>query len=100
MTSPNQTRCTIVMPEASVSAVNASLGLSIQSAGWRDADGHLYAATSFLMDAEITADNLSDLPVVVFGPDDLPLFSGPGGAARTLWHPRHTPAKPRRFVPL
>lgn len=57
---------TIIAPEELIGAVNAALGLSMQSAGWQDHDGNRYAAASYLSASVIAADDLPDLPVVVF----------------------------------
>ncbi len=66
MTDPTLTRRTIIVPEGMIDAVNRALGLSIQAAGWCDADGHLYAAASYLSETDITDASLPGLPVRVF----------------------------------
>lgn len=67
MTDQAHDRRTIIAPEELIGAVNAALGVSMQSAGWQDHDGNRYAAASYLSADAVTADDLPKLPVVVFG---------------------------------
>ncbi len=66
MTDLTRNRRTIIAPERLIDAVNHALGLSIQTAGWCDTDGHLFAAASFLSETDITDADLPGLPVRVF----------------------------------
>ena len=66
MTNKAHDRRTIIAPEELIGAVNAALGVSMHAAGWQDHEGNRYAAASYLSASVIAADDLPDLPVVVF----------------------------------